>query len=495
MEVRRLEGENKRVLIWAWFWALLFFAARLAYIPIINLAPDEAYYWEWSRHPAISYYDQGPMLAMAIRFGTYLFGNTELGVRFPAALSGLVISALGIWFCYRIFKQPRAAMWTVLALNGMLLYAVGGILMVHDSLQVGFWALALACLELAITDPGLGWWLAFGFFGGIGILSKYTGVFLFPLVGLAFWSHPELRPRLKTAGPWLALLLGVSSGIPILVWNAQNQWASAGHVLYIGGANPSRHSMTSFPQFLGSQLGLVTPIFFVLILLVWWNVLRKRWQGQLSPQEWVLWCCSFPLFLFFLCLSLRTKVAGNWPAPAYFGAVLLMVSSLQRQQRQNSIWVRGGLILAFSMTVLVHWQAARPFFPVSQSHAILDSASRVDGWKDLARQVETLRTHLPGKSFVGCRTYQIAAELGFYLPGHPQALILQDRMINNQYRFWNDPEDHVGQDALLVAGHRREIDEMRPRFDRVEALEDLPIIRNGIEVERFHLFRGISFKG
>jgi 4-amino-4-deoxy-L-arabinose transferase-like glycosyltransferase len=495
MKLHRLEGENKRILIWAWILALLFFAARLAYIPIINLAPDEAYYWEWSRHPAISYYDQGPMLALTIRFGTFIFGNNELGVRFPAALSGLVLSLLAIWFCYRILKQPRAAMWAVLALNGMLLYAVGGILMVHDSLQVGFWALALACLALAMEGPGLGWWIGFGFLGGLGILSKYTGVFLFPLAGLAFLTHPELRPKMKTLGPWLALLLGLLSGIPILVWNAQNHWASAGHVLYIGGANPSRHSVASFPIFLGSQLGLVTPIIFILILLVWWDDLRKRWQDQLSAQEWILWCCSFPLFLFFLYLSIRTKVAGNWPAPAYFGAVLLLAVSLQRQRRLNSWLVRGGLIIAFSITVLVHWQAARPFFPVPQSHAVLDGAARVDGWKDLARQVETFRTHLQGKSFVASRTYQIAAELGFYLPGQPQVVILQDSIINNQYRFWNDPEDYIGQDAILVSGHGWEINEMRPRFGKVVNLEELPIIRNGIEVERFQLFRGISFKG
>ena len=486
---------ESRILIWAWFWALIFFVARLAYIPLINLAPDEAYYWEWSRHPALSYYDQGPMLAVAIRFGTWLFGNNELGVRFPAAVSGLILSALAIWFCRRILNQPRAALWAVLGLNGMLLYAVGGVLMVHDSLQVGFWALALACLELAIEGPGLGWWLGFGILGGLGILSKYTGVFLFPLAGLAFLSHPDLRPKLKSAGPWLALLLGVLSGIPILTWNAQNGWASAQHVLYIGGANPSRHSLASFPEFLGSQLGVATPILFILILQVWWDVWQRRRQGKLSAQEWILWCCSFPLFLFFLCLSLRSKVAANWPAPAYFGSVLLVAASLQRQQRLHSPLARWALILAFAMTVLLHWQVARPFLPISRSLSRLDSTSRVDGWKELAGHVETLRLNLPDKSFVGCKPYQIAAELGFYLPDHPQVLILQDRIINHQYRFWNRPEDHVGQDALLVVGESWEVNEMMHRFDKVEPLEDFPVLRNGVEVQRFHFFRGINFKG
>lgn len=489
------DREEKRILSWAWFWALLFFAARLAYIPLLNLSPDEAYYWEWSRHPALSYYDQGPLVAVAIRFGTFLFGNTELGVRFPAALSGLVLSTLAIWFCNRILIQPRAALWAVLGLNSILLYAVGGILMVHDSLQVGFWALALACLELAIEGPGLGWWMGFGLLGGLGILSKYTGVFLFPLAGLAFLSHPDLRPKFKSAGPWLALGLGLLSGIPILIWNTRYQWASLGHVLSIAGGNPKRHSLTSLPQFLGSQLALVTPIFFILILGIWREGFQKHWQGKSAPQEWILWCCSFPLFLFFLCLSIRTKVAGNWPAPAYFGAFLLLAAGLQKQKRLHSDVARWGLILAFSMTFLVHWQAASPFLPISQSRASLDSASRVDGWRNLSRQVETSRKELAGKSFVGCRTYQIAAELGFYLPGQPHVLIVQNKIINNQYRFWNHSKGYVGQNAILIVGQGGEIDEMRERFDKVEPLEDFPIFRNGIEVQRYHLFRGMNFKG
>lgn len=495
MEERYPKPEQNKILIWAGLLSLIFFVARLTYIPLINLAPDESYYWEWSRHPALSYYDQGPMLAWAIRFGTFLFGNNELGVRFPAAVSGLVISSLVIWFCYRILKQPRAVLWAVLAINSMLLYAVGGILMVHDSLQVCFWALALACLAMAVEKPGFGWWLAFGFMGGLGILSKYTGVFLFPLAGLALLSHPDLRPKLKSAGPWLALLIGVLSGIPILIWNAQNGWASARHVLYIGGANPSRHSPASLPEFLGSQLGVVTPILFLLILQGWWESWRQHRQGKLSPQEWILWCSSFPLLLFFVLLSIRSKVAANWPAPAYFGAVLLLAVSLLRKERLHSALTRWGLIVAFSMTVMVHWQVARPFLPISPSLARFDSTTRVDGWRDLARQVETLRRNLPGKSFVGSRTYQIASELGFYLPDRPQVLILQDRIINHEYRFWNRPEDHVGQDAILVVGQSSEINEMIHRFDQVEPLKKFSIIRNGIELQNFQLFRGINFKG
>jgi hypothetical protein len=38
----------------AWVISLGFLAFRAIYVNFIQLAPDEAYYWEWSRHLALS---------------------------------------------------------------------------------------------------------------------------------------------------------------------------------------------------------------------------------------------------------------------------------------------------------------------------------------------------------------------------------------------------------------------------------------------------------
>ena len=42
---------------------------------------DEAYYWMWSKHLAGGYYDHPPMVAVVIRLGTLIAGDTEFGVR------------------------------------------------------------------------------------------------------------------------------------------------------------------------------------------------------------------------------------------------------------------------------------------------------------------------------------------------------------------------------------------------------------------------------
>ena len=68
----------------------------LAYNCPLDLAADEAHYWDWSRHLDWSYYSKGPGVAWLIRLSCELFGslaveltgNEMLAVRLPAVLCG-----------------------------------------------------------------------------------------------------------------------------------------------------------------------------------------------------------------------------------------------------------------------------------------------------------------------------------------------------------------------------------------------------------------------
>jgi dolichol-phosphate mannosyltransferase len=57
---------------------------RLMYLGNIELLKEEAYYWNYAQHLAPGYLDHPPMVALLISFGTLVFGNNELGVRFGA---------------------------------------------------------------------------------------------------------------------------------------------------------------------------------------------------------------------------------------------------------------------------------------------------------------------------------------------------------------------------------------------------------------------------
>src|SRR4051794_21627095 len=62
-------------------------ACRLAFLAHdcpLDLAPDEAHYWDWSRHLDWSYYSKGPLVAYLIRASCEAFG--PLAVRLTGTM-------------------------------------------------------------------------------------------------------------------------------------------------------------------------------------------------------------------------------------------------------------------------------------------------------------------------------------------------------------------------------------------------------------------------
>jgi len=105
----RWRGQDRRI-VWG---IVLLLLLRFVSAATINLSPQEAYYWNYSIHPDLSYLDHPPMVAWVIRAGTLLLGKSEIGVRIGGlclvVVSTWLISALGrLWF------SRRAGLWAAL---------------------------------------------------------------------------------------------------------------------------------------------------------------------------------------------------------------------------------------------------------------------------------------------------------------------------------------------------------------------------------------------
>src|SRR3981081_4590877 len=93
--------------VWLWrslaaFMILLSAGLHIGYLAsdsALDLAPDEAHYWDWSRHLDWSYYSKGPLVAYLIRGGCELIGpwvsqagwSPAFAVRAPAVVCGSLL--------------------------------------------------------------------------------------------------------------------------------------------------------------------------------------------------------------------------------------------------------------------------------------------------------------------------------------------------------------------------------------------------------------------
>src|SRR6185312_7324884 len=100
-------------------------ALRLVAAAWTPITFDEAYYWMWSKHLAGGYYDHPPMVALVIRAGTMIAGDSEFGVRLVSILSALPMSYAVYRAAMILFGGVGVAASSVILLNVTLMAAVG----------------------------------------------------------------------------------------------------------------------------------------------------------------------------------------------------------------------------------------------------------------------------------------------------------------------------------------------------------------------------------
>src|SRR5271163_3597235 len=147
-------------------------AFRLFFCTWLPILPDEAYYFQWSRHLDASYFSKGPAVAYTIAAGTAIWGANNLGVRFFAVMLSAG-TAWQIFLLARRWYDETTALIAVLVTNVVPLYALGAVVMTIDPLSAFFWIWAANLFSKAVMEGRTIDWLLTGFAVGSGFLAKY----------------------------------------------------------------------------------------------------------------------------------------------------------------------------------------------------------------------------------------------------------------------------------------------------------------------------------
>lgn len=506
-------------------------AAHLAYLARdcpLDLAPDEAHYWDWSRHPDWSYYSKGPLVAYLIRGGCLVAGawseqvtgNLALAVRLPAVLCGSLLLASLYVLTLQIYGRERLALGVVALALTLPPVAVGSSLMTIDSPYTCCWGWALVLVWHAVFRASRWAWVGAGCAVGLGILAKYTMVLFLPSVALFLLTTPGYRRLLRRPGFWVMTGITGLCCLPILVWNVQHGWVSYRHVVSLSGIKgegPRLHWLGPL-VYVGGQCGL---------LLVYWFV---AWAGAMlahqplaerDPGRRYLWWLSAPTFGLFLAFSFKTGGGEvNWPVTAYLSGLVLAAGWLTVPFQSPRGWYRrlnfAGLVLACGagllLTVFLHRSdylhplMSRVTGPPSPANRFplrrFDPTCRLKGWRDtLAVEVDRVVDELRAggeEPVLAATSWTVPGELGFYCRGHPQAysvgLLVGDR--HSQYDLWPNPLDDGaalrGRTFVLV-GYVEDV--IKAAFDRVEPTRMVVHSENGQPISAWFITVCRGFRG
>jgi 4-amino-4-deoxy-L-arabinose transferase-like glycosyltransferase len=490
-------------------------AVRLILASTVPLVPDETYYWEWSRHLASGYFDHPGAIAHLIHAGTSITGVTPLGVRLGAVAAGWLTSLFLVLLARRL-SDDAGALRAAVIITCMPLAAAGLVLATPDAPLLLAVATTLLFLDLALTAPlgsriALGWWLAAGGTLGLAFGSKYNAVLLPVGVLIAMLVYAPLRRQLTTPAPYLAGLFALLIFSPVIWWNSSHDWISFRFQLSHGLGHGPGSALRQEASLIGSQLGLVSPILFVLLTVVVYRALRRqpslrevhrhRHTQLLAARRALLASVAATTFLFFCWSALSRRAEPNWQAMAYIPAIALLAAyggSLRWRR-----WLGAACALGSTMVAVVYLQATSPFLPIDTGS---DPAARGAGWNVLAARMESAALFAEGNEsapaasarfvdndangratsprvWFAANRYQDASEIAFHLPSHPEVFSLNIASRANEYDLWPSFAEraHPGDDLVLVLipptpGHPdKVIASLRPYFDRATHVERLEL--------------------
>jgi len=426
---------------------------RVTYASLTELRTDEAYYWTWSKERALCFLDHPPMIAWFIRFGTAMFGDTNFGVRFAGVLAMLVTQVLLADIVRRVTHDVRAIVFAVLMPEAALYY---GLLMAKvspDTALIPFAVAMVWALVRLVEDNDARWWLAAGAFAGLALLSKFTAIMLLPAVA-AFMLVPKWRAHwLRSPYPWLAALIAAGLFLPVLIWNAEHDWASF-RFQFVRAAAAHEISLRTLGEFISLQFGLVG---FILLPVVLTGVSLTAWRGyrEREPVAILLSTSVLVPFCYFLWKSLTLRVGDTWPMflwPMGFAATAINIAMLPRENWSARMvgstlaWAKAAIVsgIAFVVVVFLYYVAA-PW-------NLIGRTDPVGGEAGYERLVERTQNELQkiGATWIATTDYRTYAMLRWYFNGRVPVVQINER---GRFQGFGDPgmNEIAGHTGLYVA--------------------------------------------
>ncbi len=468
---------------------LAFNLARFASGFAFDLVPQEAYYFLYSQHLALSYFDHPPAIAYVLRLFTSVLGHREIALR--AAAFVLTLATQLAWLSFARCLLPLR-LWSIAA----LLFTTTGLITITSLISTPdvplllFWTLSLHQLYRAVFEERRESWLLAGLFMGLAFDSKYSGAFLQVGLVLFLLLSPSHRRWLKTPWPYLCLASAHLAMLPVYLWNAQHGFASFLFQSVDRAHQIGRAQLRYFLALVATQSALLTPPLLIALgrgIVRSPRLLRKP-QPPLRQKQLFLACFFVPMAVVLTALSFFALVKPNWLMPCYLSGLLWLAPMMRRWWKWN---------LAFAAAF--HLAAAVELFfyvvPVPSDDTWF-------GWKELARQVSRASADHPSAFVFSADGYKTSAELSFYL----QAPVYGPNVIGQrglQFDYLGENLSRLqGRDGLMVSSSRGDLsarspappDELARYFEGVEELEPALIFKGSRLTRKFYVYWCHSYR-
>lgn len=306
--------------------------------------------WQWG------YYKHPPLSSWVLYSFYKLFGHIG-----PYLLSQLYV-LLTLFLIYQLGKQiwssATALLGSVLTLM-VLYYTYPSLEFNHNVAQFPIWAGLYLAFYQSVTKNRLRHWILLGIMGGLGMLTKYTVIFL--LIPMALYLVlPRQWALLKQPQPWIAAFVMLAIFAPHLYWLINHDWLPLSYAngrsqeVAEGAYSIKRHF--SWIGFITAQLVAHIPL-FILLAVNRKALLNVHDYKRSLPHSvsllWYMWLSPI-IVLIILSLVFGIGLRDMWGMPMWALSGLLAASSIApATQLSTTIKLRKALMIWLSLVTLL----------------------------------------------------------------------------------------------------------------------------------------------
>ena len=307
----------------------------LLFITRVELYPDEAQYWLWSRRLAFGYFSKPPMIAWLIGLTTAIGGNGEAWVRLSAPFLHAG-AALALYRAAQRLYDARTALWSAAIYTLIAGVQLSSLIISTDAplmltISLALWAYAALWTAGSAREKRIAA-ACFGLAVGAGVLTKYAALYIPAGVAL----HAVLSMRARRCWDPVSVLIAVAATLavasPNLIWNASHHFQTLAHTADNADLGDERAGLkglfgTRGPfGFILGQFGAFGPLPFAIVLLAAWRSARRKG----SEPDLLLVCIALPAFVVVLGESILARANANWAGAGYPACAVLVAAMLAR---------------------------------------------------------------------------------------------------------------------------------------------------------------------
>jgi hypothetical protein len=388
-------GQGVFRLTWADRVGVLIGAATLVRVAVAlttGLSDTEAYYAQWARFPALSYYDHPPLVAWTTWLVERVFADPR-SVRLGPILYAAAFSALLYRLGARLFS-PRAGFFAVALVTAIPAFFFVGFVLNPEGLLAPLWTLFLLLLDDLRERDELWRPLAIGAVIGVAFLAKYTAVLAVPVAVLYVAGSSSTRRWLRRPSFYLAGVIALAIATPVVAWNRLHDWPSLRlHLAERMERPPGEGIMHALLRVGGGQIVLFHPLILPAFLcLLGFALYRSR-----SDERYrLLATASLPVLAFLLFVMVRAGDSEpHWTLVAYVPLAVVAGGVLDESaggmQRLATGTLRASLLFssAVASLYLVHLRSPALINALPAYNPDADPFNETLGWDRVRAAIES----------------------------------------------------------------------------------------------------------